>query len=255
MTTRPLHDGRRHRGRAIVATLILTLVLVAVSVAAYAVEQAGLLEGRATGTAEAGEIPSDPTGVTDTMLGTGPEPSASISGTASLDDLERSYELLKEESGRLRAVIEERGSRRDDEAHRRLDWPVEGKPVISSGFGPRLHPVLGRNIDHEGIDLALAPSSAVRAAADGEVIYVSDLEVHGTTLVIDHGNGLATVYCHLTRAAVEEGIRVEQGQMVAESGMTGLATGPHLHFEVRDDGRPKNPREFLPRLPPQTSLP
>ncbi|MBN1630287.1 MAG: M23 family metallopeptidase [Thermoleophilia bacterium] len=238
MTTRSPHGGARRRCRTIVLTLLLTLVLVAVSVAAYAVEQAGT-----------------PVAVTDTALGTGPEPSASISGTASVEDLERSYGLLQEESGRLRSVIEERGSRRDDKADRRLDWPVEGDPVISSGFGPRLHPVLGRNIDHEGIDLALALLSPVKAAGDGEVIYISNLEVHGTTLVIDHGNGLATVYCHLTQTLVEEGTRVDQGQVVAESGMTGLATGPHLHFEVRDDGRPENPREFLPRLLPQTTLP
>jgi len=86
----------------------------------------------------------------------------------------------------------------------------------------------------------------VKAAAGGEVIYTSDLEIHGTTLVIDHGNGLATVYCHLSRTLVKEGATVWSGEVVGESGMTGLATGPHLHFEVRVDGEPQDPMDFLP---------
>jgi murein DD-endopeptidase MepM/ murein hydrolase activator NlpD len=116
-----------------------------------------------------------------------------------------------------------------------------------------VHPVLGKEIKHEGIDIAVPLATPVIAAAGGKVIYVGDLEVHGTTLVVDHGNGLATVYCHLSRASVKEGDKVSRGQVLAESGMTGLATGPHLHFEVRVDGEPADPREFLPELPPQVS--
>jgi murein DD-endopeptidase MepM/ murein hydrolase activator NlpD len=188
-------------------------------------------------------------------LGKGAQPSTEITdAAAAASALAESYADLVEESRALRSVIEDKGSKRSTKEEILLEWPVEGAPLISSPFGSRVHPVLKKKIDHEGIDFALPTASPVRAAADGVVIYVADMEAHGKTVVIDHGNGLASVYCHLSTALVEEGAKVRRGEVVARSGMTGLATGPHLHFEVRVNGKPQNPREFLPKLQPQSAL-
>lgn len=245
MTRRTRSAGPRRRCWEIVTTLVLIAVVLGLSITAYAVKQAGVLDVRAAETVETKRTSSTLPASGNPAGGIGPEPSVVAAG-ASIGDLDRSYDLLKKESGHLKAAIEERGSRQGDGAAPRLNWPVDADIVISSGFGPRAHPILQRNIDHEGIDLALALSSPVQAAAGGEVIYASDLETHGTTLVIDHGGGVATVYCHLIHILAGEGTEVQPGQVVAESGMTGLATGPHVHFEVRIEGEPENPTDFLP---------
>lgn len=100
---------------------------------------------------------------------------------------------------------------------------------------------------HYGIDYAVPVGTTVRAAAPGKVVLASDRMLTGYTLVIEHGPGIFTLYYHLDSLAVQEGKQVEQGQAVALSGMSGLATGPHLHWELRINRIPVDPLLFLER--------
>lgn len=117
--------------------------------------------------------------------------------------------------------------------------PVSGK--IVSGFGYRVHPIFRRVKFHYGIDIAASYGTPIRAAADGVVVFSGWRRAYGNTIIIDHGDGLATLYAHCSRLLVSEGSVVKQGQVIALIGSTGLSTGPHLHFEVRRYGEPFNP--------------
>ncbi len=117
--------------------------------------------------------------------------------------------------------------------------PVSGS--IVSGFGYRRHPILGGVRFHCGVDIAAPFGTTIRAAADGVVVFAGWRRAYGNTVIIDHGNGLATLYAHCSELLVSEGAVVRQGQPIARVGSTGLATGPHLHFEVRRYGEPVNP--------------
>jgi murein DD-endopeptidase MepM/ murein hydrolase activator NlpD len=116
---------------------------------------------------------------------------------------------------------------------------------ISSGFGNRVHPILGYSRFHAGIDFAASHGSAIRAADSGRVIFSGWYGGYGQTVIIDHGNGVSTLYAHASRLYVNEGQNVQQGQSIAAVGSTGLSTGPHLHFEVRQNGNPVNPMAYL----------
>ena len=117
-------------------------------------------------------------------------------------------------------------------------WPVRG--VITSGYGPRW----GRM--HTGIDIAARSGTPLVAAKAGEVIYAGWLGGYGNTVLLDHGDGLATLYGHQSRIAVIEGQALNQGEVLGFVGSTGHSTGNHLHFEVRVDTKPRNPRPYLP---------
>jgi len=181
-----------------------------------------------------------------TEAGRGPEPSTKVTGGSASASLQQEYQNLLDESSRIRSTLKTSGSKGDGNHLPALRWPIAGKHVVTSGFGPRFHPVLKRTIDHEGLDLAAAASTRVFASAGGKVLYVGNMEVHGKTIIIDHGNGLATVYCHLSHILVDKGETVTSGETIATSGSTGLTTGPHLHFEVRVNGTPRNPKSYLP---------
>jgi murein DD-endopeptidase MepM/ murein hydrolase activator NlpD len=122
-------------------------------------------------------------------------------------------------------------------------WPVSGP--ITSPFGMRNHPVFGRFIMHAGIDIAAAEGTTIAAAAAGRVILAQYAGNCGNMITLDHGGGMATNYCHLSQIFVGVGQDVQRGQAIGAVGMTGDATGPHLHFEVRIDGRPVDPLGYL----------
>jgi murein DD-endopeptidase MepM/ murein hydrolase activator NlpD len=117
-----------------------------------------------------------------------------------------------------------------------LIWPVNG--IVTSGFGWRW----GRM--HEGIDISAPTGTAVRAAASGTVIYAGSMGGYGTIIVLDHGNGLATAYAHLSSIWIGGG-SVSQGQGIGAVGCTGSCTGSHLHFEVRVNGSAVDPMGYL----------
>jgi murein DD-endopeptidase MepM/ murein hydrolase activator NlpD len=124
-----------------------------------------------------------------------------------------------------------------------LLWPVSGP--ITSPFGMRMHPVYGRPILHAGIDIAAAQGTTIAAAADGRVIVAGTQGDCGKMVAIDHHGGLSTIYCHMSQIFVGVGQDVQRGQAIGAVGMTGDATGPHVHFQVMQDGHPVDPMSFL----------
>jgi len=128
--------------------------------------------------------------------------------------------------------------------HGVLSVPIPGAP-ITSGFGPRVHPIYGDVRMHTGIDFGASYGTPIHAAADGVVVSAGPLGGYGSATVIDHGNGLATLYGHQSSISVSPGQTVKRGQIIGYVGCTGLCTGPHLHFEVRVLGTPVDPMPYL----------
>jgi murein DD-endopeptidase MepM/ murein hydrolase activator NlpD len=119
-----------------------------------------------------------------------------------------------------------------------LAWPLKG--VLYGRYGVRA----GRR--HDGIDIAAPEGTAVGAAAPGTVLYAGEQSGYGSIVILKHEGGLVTLYAHASRVLVREGARVKRGEPIATVGQTGRTTGPHLHFEVRDGTRPRNPLLYLP---------
>jgi murein DD-endopeptidase MepM/ murein hydrolase activator NlpD len=124
-----------------------------------------------------------------------------------------------------------------------LAWPVEGR--ITSNFGYRRHPLWGGRHFHTGLDIAAKYGTPVKSADSGEVIFSGWWDGYGKAVVVDHGHGTTTVYAHLSRIYKQVGAIVAKGQVVGLIGSTGYSTGPHLHFEVRKNGKPVNPISYL----------
>lgn len=122
--------------------------------------------------------------------------------------------------------------------------PVQGG-VLSSGFGLRQDPFTGGLTGHEGLDICVPTGSPVRATAAGVVVSSGRDAGFGLLVCLDHGGGLQTVYAHLSRALVRPGQKVRRGQVIAESGCSGRVTAPHVHYEVRREGRPIDPAPFI----------
>ena len=123
------------------------------------------------------------------------------------------------------------------------------RDMISSGFGYRRDPFNRRAAMHKGLDFRGATGTPIYAAAKGRVTFVGRKGGYGNTVEITHGNGLMTRYAHLSRFDAKVGDRVKAGETIAKMGSTGRSTGPHLHFEVRINGRAVNPRTFLETAP------
>lgn len=128
----------------------------------------------------------------------------------------------------------------------RMTEPIAGGRV-TSGFGPRVHPILRRRRMHTGIDIAADTGTPILAASPGRVVVAAEDRVNGKFIRLDHGDGVTTSYCHASRLQVGRGARVGGGDTIALAGATGRATGPHLHFQVEVEGRPIDPAPFLAR--------
>ena len=126
-----------------------------------------------------------------------------------------------------------------------LRRPVPPGAEVTSGFGPRLDPFVKQYAFHSGIDLKGDPGDVARSTAAGRVTIAGYQGGYGLMVEIDHGNGLATRYGHLSAIEVNEGQMVEAGEPIGRIGTTGRSTGPHLHYEVRVAGEPVDPQRYL----------
>lgn len=162
---------------------------------------------------------------------------------------ERALAELEEDSREIEAMLQR--LQQTPEGRQRFAKPWTGKfrtPVagrITSGYGYRIHPIHRVRKLHTGIDIAAPTGTPIRCAGDGTVVHASRWGGYGNCVIVDHGGGLATLYAHCSRLAVTKDQSVTEGQVIGYVGSTGLATGPHLHFEVRRDGRPTDPNSFL----------
>lgn len=125
-----------------------------------------------------------------------------------------------------------------------MQWPCSGE--ITSYFGGRIHPIWGTASNHSGMDIAVDYGTPIGAAKAGTVSYADDMNGYGRTVMIDHGDGLFTLYGHNQGYNVKEGQQVKAGDVIAFAGSTGDSTGPHCHFEVRQDGVRVDPLNYLP---------
>lgn len=153
---------------------------------------------------------------------------------------------LEKSSKELEVLILKKVAARRGEGIRgsgRLAWPLQGR--ITSRFGYRRHPCWGGRHFHTGIDIAAKYGSPVSAADAGEVIFAGWWDGYGKAIVVDHGRRMTTVYAHLSRIYKRVGEIVAKGQILGLVGSTGYSTGPHLHFEVRMDGKPVDPLKYL----------
>ena len=126
-----------------------------------------------------------------------------------------------------------------------FSWPCPSYTRISDNYGMRMHPTLGIQKMHNGIDLAAPSGSAILAAYSGKVVAAAYNSTMGNYVMIDHGSGLFTIYMHASSLSVSTGAEVSKGQRIASVGSTGRSTGPHLHFGVRQNGSYVSPWNYL----------
>jgi murein DD-endopeptidase MepM/ murein hydrolase activator NlpD len=158
----------------------------------------------------------------------------------------RAMALAEErESARISDLLKHGGSHGNGRYAGTLKWPCPGHTRITSPFGYRMHPILHVRKLHTGIDIGAPSGARIVAAGSGKVIFAGSNGGYGNYTMIDHGNGLVTCYAHQKRIAVSKGQHVSAGTTIGYVGSTGLSTGPHLHFEVRVNGTPVNPMNYL----------
>ena len=161
-----------------------------------------------------------------------------------LKELERQEDKLLEQSKEIAKKIVELQSK-EKYIGGELGWPAPGYYKITSQYGNRNHPILKKKKMHTGIDIAVPSGTSVIAANAGKVIYSGYNGGYGNTVIIDHGGKISTLYAHNSKLLVKVGDKVEKGKVISKSGSTGLSTGPHLHFEVRENGQHVDPMKYL----------
>jgi murein DD-endopeptidase MepM/ murein hydrolase activator NlpD len=129
--------------------------------------------------------------------------------------------------------------------HLPLSYPLTGDATLSSPFGYRPDPFLGRPALHPGVDLVQPYGAEIRATAEGRVIHAGPMGGYGNAVDVDNGNGIVTRFGHMSEVLAHEGEAVKAGDVIGRLGSTGRSTGPHLHYEVRLDGEPVDPERFL----------
>jgi len=173
-------------------------------------------------------------------------PTAELLGSG---NLKNGVELLKDRTAEMETQLTLLEQVAEKKATiRRLTptiWPVKGH--ISSHYGNRADPFNGEAELHLGLDISALFGTQVHAPADGKIIYAQRKAAYGNLIIIDHGNGLTTRLGHLSRFNVKVGQKVKKNEVVGYVGTSGRSTAPHLHYEVRLNDRPVNPRNYLPR--------
>ena len=129
-----------------------------------------------------------------------------------------------------------------------LQWPVPSCTLITSRFGYRVAPTTGASTYHGGLDIGAGMGASIVAAGAGDVIYAGDNGGYGKCVMIDHGNGVVTVYAHMSSIGVSYGQYVTAGQYIGAVGSTGISSGPHCHFEIRINGVQTDPAAYFSGL-------
>lgn len=162
------------------------------------------------------------------------------------DTAEQAYQELLDTSRRIEQMIRRRnsGNQAPVSSSGGMMWPLHGE--ITSPYGWRTHPIFGTARYHSGIDIGADYGDPVAAANSGVVIYADWMGGYGNAVIIDHGGSISTLYGHNSQLLVSEGQQVYKGQTIAYAGSTGYSTGPHVHFEVRENGSPVDPMGYLP---------
>jgi len=161
---------------------------------------------------------------------------------AQIEEIEGEISSLEKEQASIKKLIAQQAKALGS-APGTLARPVPG--AISSGFGPRIHPIHGYSLMHNGVDMNGGSGQAIVSASSGTVIFAGVKGGYGNTIMVDHGGGMVTLYGHQSKFAVSAGQSVKRGQTIGYVGSTGVSTGPHLHFEVRINGNPVNPAKYL----------
>ena len=173
-------------------------------------------------------------------------PTAELLGSANLKD---GIALLKDRTAEMESQLTLLQQVAEKKATiRRITpsiWPVKG--MITSHYGNRADPFNGEAELHLGVDISALFGTQVHSPADGKIIYAQRKAAYGNLIIIDHGNGLTTRLGHLSRFNVQVGQRIHKNDVVGYVGTSGRSTAPHLHYEVRLNDRPINPRNYLPR--------
>lgn len=198
--------------------------------------------------APAANNPSSPAPASPTPEGADPRPDNHSSASPTI-------EMLRGQLVKVAAAIEDRTTRinRLESAVVEVRTAKQSLPTIppitsgyhSSDFGSRIDPFDGKASFHAGIDFVAPTGTNFSSAASGIIVSTRQLPDFGNVIEIDHGNGLHTLYAHASRILVQQGELVLKGQTIGQVGTTGRSTGPHLHFEVHENGHPINPQKFL----------
>lgn len=158
--------------------------------------------------------------------------------------LQRALSELEAASHEVEALIR-RAQSGDQLGTGIFTWPTPGYSSITSDYGMRYHPILKEYRMHTGIDIGAPSGVSIKAADSGTVIFAGWMGAYGQAVIVDHGGGLSTLYGHMSTIGASSGQAVEKGQSIGKVGSTGWSTGPHLHFEVRNNGTPVNPHSYV----------
>lgn len=192
-----------------------------------------------------------------TLIGEKEAQIVSVSGDiANKEAAIKEYEdMIAQENAEIaaleKAVAEERARLEAENAQARVynggmfAWPCPGYKRISDEYGNRIHPILGTQQFHNGLDMAASSGTPILAAYDGDVVAAAYSGSMGNYIMINHGSGLYTIYMHCSALYVSKGQSVSKGQNIAAVGSTGRSTGPHLHFSVRLNGSYTSPWNYL----------
>lgn len=160
-------------------------------------------------------------------------------------ELEKEEDELKAEADRLTQELIKLMDKNSPYVGGEFTWPVPSSHYITSSYGNRLHPTLKVWKFHTGIDIGASSGKDIIAAASGKVIFSGWYGGYGNFIMVDHGGGIVSCYGHASKLISKKGDIVKRGQVIAKIGSTGRSTGPHLHFEVRENGDYVNPMNYL----------
>lgn len=188
-----------------------------------------------------------PVGMLDTDEKDSPSARAMLSAVVDPKLLSNKLDTLENAAARQEASLQELESYFEKQntllASMPSIWPARG--WVTSDFGQRVDPFTADRIMHRGIDIGAAHGTQIKAPSDGLVIFAGVDGGYGKVLVLDHGYGVKTRYAHLSEISVTVGDHIKRGERIGAIGNTGRSTGPHLHYEVRINGVPENPRKFI----------